>query len=36
MSPLYHSATGHMLLLVGSVMMALGSAILNKMVSFKG
>jgi tight adherence protein B len=36
MSPLYHSGTGHMLLLVGTVMMALGSAILNKMVSFKG
>jgi tight adherence protein B len=36
MSPLYHSATGHMLLLIGAVMMALGSAILNKMVSFKG
>jgi len=36
MSPLYHSSTGHMLLVLGIAMMSLGSVILNKMVSFKG
>jgi tight adherence protein B len=36
MSPLYHSSTGHMLLVVGLTMMAFGSAVLRKMVSFKG
>jgi tight adherence protein B len=35
MTPLYHSSTGHMLLVVGFAMMSLGSVILNKMVSFK-
>jgi tight adherence protein B len=35
MSPLFHTSTGHMLMLLGFVMMGLGSAILNKMVSFK-
>ena len=36
MDPLYHSSTGHMLILMGLVMMALGSLILKKIVSFKG
>ena len=36
MSPLYHTGTGHMLLLVGLAMMTVGSAILKKMVAFKG
>jgi tight adherence protein B len=36
MSPLYHSSTGHMLLGVSLVMMAVGSGILKKMVAFKG
>jgi len=36
MSPLYHTPTGHMLLVVGLTMMAFGSAVLRKMVSFKG
>lgn len=35
MSPLYHTSTGHLLIVVGFVMMGLGSTILNKMVSFK-
>jgi len=35
MSPLFHSSTGHLLILLGFVMMGLGSTILNKMVSFK-
>jgi tight adherence protein B len=36
MSPLYHSSTGHMLLAISLAMMAMGSGILKKMVSFKG
>jgi tight adherence protein B len=36
MDPLYHSSTGHMLIIVGLVMMAFGSLILRKIVSFKG
>jgi Flp pilus assembly protein TadB len=35
MSPLYHTSTGHLLIVVGVVMMGLGSTLLNKMVSFK-
>jgi tight adherence protein B len=35
MSPLFHTSTGHLLVVLGIVMMGLGSAILNKMVSFK-
>ena len=35
MAPLFHSSTGHLLVIIGCVMMALGSTILNKMVSFK-
>ena len=34
--PLLHSSTGHMLLFVGMAMMVVGSAILQKIVSFKG
>ena len=36
MDPLYHSPTGTKLLLVGSVMIVLGSLMLRKIVSFKG
>jgi tight adherence protein B len=36
MDPLYHTSTGHMLIIVGLVMMAFGSLILRKIVSFKG
>jgi tight adherence protein B len=36
MEPLYHSHTGHMLIYAGLAMMAFGSVILKKIVSFKG
>lgn len=36
MSPMYHSSTGHNLLIGGALMVALGSALLKKIVSFKG
>jgi tight adherence protein B len=36
MEPLYHSHTGHMLIYTGLAMMAFGSLILKKIVSFKG
>ena len=36
MSPLFHTATGHKLIVMGLVMMGLGSLILRKIVSFKG
>jgi len=36
MYPLYHSHTGHMLIYTGLAMMAFGSLILKKIVSFKG
>ena len=36
MSPLYNTSTGHMLLIAGLAMMAVGSVILKKMVAFKG
>jgi tight adherence protein B len=36
MHPLWHSSTGHKLVITGLVMMALGAAILKKIVSFKG
>ena len=36
MSPLYHSSTGHQLIVVGLTMMAFGSLVLKKIVSFKG
>jgi tight adherence protein B len=36
MHPLYHSHMGHILLLLGLSMMAVGSLILKKIVSFKG
>jgi tight adherence protein B len=34
--PLFYSSTGHLLLAIGLAMMAVGSAILQKIVSFKG
>ena len=36
MDPLYNSSTGHMLIIVGLVMMSFGSLILKKIVSFRG
>jgi tight adherence protein B len=36
MSPLYHSPTGHKLIGIGLTMMAIGSLLLKKIVSFKG
>jgi tight adherence protein B len=36
MDPLYHTHDGHMLVVVGLTMMAFGSLILKKIVSFKG
>jgi tight adherence protein B len=36
MDPLYHSHKGHVLIMVGLVMMAFGSLVLKKIVSFKG
>ena len=36
MSPLYHTSAGRMLIGAGLLMMAVGSLILNKIVSFKG
>lgn len=36
MSPLYTTSTGHQLIVVGLVMMAFGSLVLKKIVSFKG
>jgi tight adherence protein B len=36
MDPLYHSSTGHMLIIVGLTMMAVGSLMLKKIVSFRG
>jgi tight adherence protein B len=36
MAPLYHTSTGHKLIFVGLAMMAIGSLMLKKIVSFKG
>ena len=36
MSPLWHTPTGHMLVGASIVMMAIGTLILKKIVSFKG
>jgi tight adherence protein B len=36
MAPLYNTSTGHMLIILGLVMMAFGSLLLKKIVSFKG
>lgn len=36
MSPLYHSATGQKLIITGIVMIVIGSAMLKKIVSFRG
>jgi tight adherence protein B len=36
MDPLYHTGTGHMLIVLGLTMMTVGSLILKKIVSFRG
>jgi Flp pilus assembly protein TadB len=36
MEPLYHTSTGHMLIIGMLVMMAFGSLLLKKIVSFRG
>jgi tight adherence protein B len=36
MSPLFFTSTGHKLIIVGLIMMAIGSSIIRKIVSFKG
>jgi Flp pilus assembly protein TadB len=36
MEPLWQRSAGHVLIIVGCVMMAIGSLILKKIVSFKG
>jgi tight adherence protein B len=36
MRPLFHSKSGHLLIILGLVLMAIGSAILKKIVSFRG
>jgi tight adherence protein B len=36
MAPLYHTSSGHEMMLVGLVMISLGAATLKKIVSFKG
>jgi tight adherence protein B len=36
MDPLYHSSTGHTMIMIGLAMMAFGSLILKKLVSFRG
>ena len=36
MDPLYHTSTGNKLMLLGCVMISIGSLMLKKIVSFKG
>jgi len=36
MAPMYHTTTGHNLLIGGALMVAFGSLLLKKIVSFKG
>jgi len=36
MDPLFHTHIGHLLLIVGMMMMSIGSLILKKIVAFKG
>jgi Flp pilus assembly protein TadB len=36
MDPLYHTPTGHKLIILGCVMISIGSLMLRKIVSFKG
>jgi tight adherence protein B len=36
MEPLYHTSTGHKLMLIGVVMMAIGSMMIRRIVSFRG
>jgi tight adherence protein B len=34
--PLFHTSAGHMLLMIGVVMMTIGSLLIKKIVSFRG
>jgi tight adherence protein B len=36
MNPLYTTSTGHLLIVIGLLMMTFGSLILNRIVAFKG
>jgi len=36
MAPLYHTSTGHKMMITGLVMIGIGSLILRKIVSFRG
>jgi tight adherence protein B len=36
MDPLYHTSTGHKMMITGLVMIAVGSLMLKKLVSFRG
>jgi Flp pilus assembly protein TadB len=36
MDPLYSTSTGHRLMILGAMMMVVGSLLLRKIVSFKG
>jgi Flp pilus assembly protein TadB len=36
MHPLYHTKAGHFMIAAGFVMMAMGAAVLKKIVSFRG
>ena len=36
LNPLFHTSAGHMLLIIGVVMMAIGSLLIKKIVSFRG
>ncbi len=36
MAPLFHTSAGHKMICIGLVMMAFGSLLLKKIVSFKG
>jgi tight adherence protein B len=36
MQPLYHTSTGHKLIISGLAMMCFGAVVLRKIVSFKG
>jgi len=36
MRPLYHTQAGHYMVALGCILMAIGSALLKKIVSFRG
>jgi tight adherence protein B len=36
MAPLYHTKTGHELIIIGLVMISVGTVLLRKIVAFKG